>query len=145
MQRIEEEKIRKEEEARQKKAELERLEKERKLKKKQKEKERIARLKTEGKYESKEQKEAKQRALLQLQALGVRIPLKGTENEEAAPEPEAQAQDKKDLKKPKFGRLRKKQAQGDTENQGQEEQQVSSQFLANLGLRSHLVNFWCIS
>ena len=59
-----------------------------------------------------------------MQALGVRIPLKGTENEEAAPEPEAQTQDK-NLKKPKFGRLRKKQAQGDAENQGQEEQQVS--------------------
>ena len=62
-----------------------------------KEKERIAKLKQEGKYETKEQKEAKQRALLQLQALGAKIPA-ATEEEVAA----AEGADKNNLKKPKY-------------------------------------------
>jgi translation initiation factor 5B len=50
--------------------EKERLEKERKDKKKLKEKQRIERLKQEGKYLTKAQKESKERALRQLEALG---------------------------------------------------------------------------
>lgn len=72
--RAEEEKQKREEEARRQKEEQERLERERKQKKKAKEKERIAKLKQEGRYETKEQKEAKQRALQRLQAMGAKIP-----------------------------------------------------------------------
>lgn len=125
--RQEQEKERKEEEARKLKAEQERLEKERKEKKKQKEKERIARLKKEGKYETKEQKEAKQRALLQLGAMGVRIPLKTTETNAQTPDAEAEQEaaradaEKTAQRKPKFERLRKKQTQQtDTQEQADE-------------------------
>ena len=72
--RAEEEKIQREEDARRQKEEQERLEKERKQKKKAKEKERINKLKQEGRYETKEQKEARARALQRLQAMGAKIP-----------------------------------------------------------------------
>lgn len=104
LKKAEEDKQRKEEEARKAKAEQERLEKERKDKKKQKEKERIARKKLEGTFETKEQKEARQRALLQLQAMGVTIPSKETETEATD-----ETVDSKKVK-PKYGRLRKNKA-----------------------------------
>ena len=92
----------------------ERLEKERKEKKKLKEKERIKRLKEEGKYETKEQKEARQRALIQLQAMGVKIPAK---TGDAKPEAETtEVVDKTAVKKPKYERIRKKQTQNDGGN-----------------------------
>jgi len=115
--RAEEEKIRKEEELRKQKLEQERLEKERKDKKKQKEKERIARKKQEGTYETKEQKEARQRALLQLEAMGVKIPAK-IEVTEAAVEA---------VKiKPKYGRLRKNKETGkELESKEKEEEDTT--------------------
>ena len=93
----------------------ERLEKERKERKKQKEKERIAKLKKEGKYETKEQKEARRRALMQYQALGARIPFKESqpgEAESTVATAAAETPDEKSTtttKKPVFERLRKKQ------------------------------------
>ena len=105
LKKAEEEKQRRHQEALRAKAEQERLEKERKEKKKQKEKERIARKKLEGTFETKEQKEARQRALLQLQAMGVKIPSR----QEAE---EAEAADAKRAK-PKYGRLRKNQGRED--------------------------------
>lgn len=84
MQKAEEERQRKEEEARQLIEEKERLERERRQRKKLKEKERIQKLKQEGRYETKEQKEARNRALAQLIATGAKIPGKtGEEMEEA--------------------------------------------------------------
>lgn len=109
--KAEDEKVRKEEEARKNKLEQERLEKERKDKKKQKEKERIARKKQEGTFETKEQKEARQRALLQLEAMGVKIPAK-------TDEPEAEVK----KTKPKYGRLRKNKNNDQTKKE--EEVQV---------------------
>lgn len=110
--RKEDEKIRLEEEAREKKKEQERLEKERKEKKKLKEKERIQRLKQEGKYETKEQKEARQRALVQLQAMGVKIPVKTTDSK---PEEVETIQADKTVKKPKYERIRKNKQANQTE------------------------------
>lgn len=125
MKRKEEERLRQEEEARRQKQEQERLEKERKERKKQKEKERIKRLKEEGKYETKEQKEARQRALLQLQAMGVKIPAK-TGDVKPAPEtekPDQTTTDQKQLKKPKYERIRKNKQSNQTEGAQQEQQE----------------------
>ncbi len=84
-------------------------EKERRERKKQKEKERIARLKQEGKFMTKEQKEAKQRTLLQLQAMGAKIPFAAADqNVEEAPEA---APTQTATSKPKYERIRKKQVQ----------------------------------
>ena len=87
----------------------ERLEKERKEKKKQREKDRIARLKQAGLYETKEQKEARERALRQLSALGVVIPAKtGTDSAKVGHEEKGAESEKPITKsKPKYERKRK--------------------------------------
>lgn len=123
--KAEEEKQRKEAEARKQKLEQERLEKERKEKKKQKEKERIARKKQEGTFESKEQKEARQRALLQLEAMGVKIPPVKTDD---APE------ENKQKVKPKYGRLRKNKDNNKNDQAQKEETPEKSEEIAIEGV-----------
>ena len=103
----------------------ERLEKERKEKKKQKEKERIARKKQEGTFESKEQKEARQRALLQLEAMGVKIPPVKTDD---APE------ENKQKVKPKYGRLRKNKDNNKNDQAQKEETPEKSEEIAIEGV-----------
>ena len=89
----------------------ERKEKEKREKKKLAEKKRIERLKQEGKFMTKEQKEQKQRTLLQLQAMGARIPFTATPtNVEDATSAETAAPLQPGATKPKYERIRKKQS-----------------------------------
>ncbi|CAF4568535.1 unnamed protein product, partial [Rotaria sp. Silwood1] len=74
----EEEKLRLEEELDKQHEEKIRLEKERREKKKQKEKERIQRKKEEGSYLTKEQREKRERARIQLEAAGIQVPARNT-------------------------------------------------------------------